>query len=728
MHARWIPVFVLLLTMTVSAQQYPFIRYGMAEGLPEDVVTAVTTDSRGFLWVATGQNGVLRFDGREFRHFGGKNAHIYGGAFALAVVDDNRLFVGVNDGVRVLRLDAHAADSPDTMLNHMLGAIDAPVRAMYPRPDRSLTIETLDGSIRFSSSDSSLIPVRPAASPWAYLQPRLPGRQLRDAARDCLGRHWVATDSGLVLLTDDAQYLFGPAQGLPARNLSSVCIDQEGGIWCGSDEGLFHFVPHRFRHFDLDTGAVVSCLLESRDRELYFGTRGKGIYRYFGGTRLHIGMQDGLPGNDIRAMHELATGELLIATENGVTVWGRHGVQPVPESLLLPDLRVRDILHARNKTYWFATMNGLVHWDGERSIIYSMHDGLPSERITCLAEDAFGFIIAGTQNGLARVRPTAGGTVNVLPELRGMHVTSLLVDRDDRLWAGTIGNGVMVRIGERFHQLGPAHGLASGNIAFIGQDNYGSLYFGSKRKVAILPQHHLQYLLPVDTLRKKYRNVPPAQLPFLRMTSMFSLTRDMGLYCDEVQHGAVLRDRAGYMWFGGSRGATSYNPSKPMSVGYWVPPTCRGLRRAPALAPAFRIILGKLYINDTRVEQRDVIVMDRSDHVLRAQVLLPSFRNPGETFFLYRLRGMEYTWHRSDNGAILYTSLQPGRYTLEVQATIGEGIWTVRRSLLEINVRHPWHEHLFFRLVLLLGVLAAGMLLQRILQRWRAYRRRAPGM
>jgi ligand-binding sensor domain-containing protein len=722
MQARWIPVLYFLFTVTVSGQQYPFMRYGVAEGLPEHHITAVTTDARGFLWIATENNGVARFDGKRFRYFGGRNARISGGANALAVIDDRWLFVGVDDGVRVLRLDRHADDTPDTMMNRRLRGIDAPVRAMHVQPDRSVHIVTSDGSLRFSAADSSLTPVRTIAAPWAFLRPRLSGKELRDAARDCLGRYWGATDSGLVLLTDDALVLFGPAQGLPARNLSSVCIDHEGGIWCGSDNGLFHFVPQRFRHFPVDSGAVVRSLLESRDRELYAGTLGKGFYRFFGGESVHIDMRDGLPGNDIHAMHELVTGELLIATDNGVIVWGSDGVQPVPESLLLPDVRVRDILYARNKTYWFATMNGLVHWDGERSMVFGVSDGLPSAEITCLAEDAFGFIIVGTRNGLARVRATAGGTVSVVPELQDMHVTSLLLDRDDRLWVGTRGNGVLVRIDERVLQLGPAQGLPAGSIAFIGQDNYGGLYFGANRTISVLPRPFMQNLLPVDTVRERYRNVPPGQLPFLRMLSMYSLTREMGLQCDELQHGAVLRDAMGYMWFGGSRGVTSYNPPQPARVGQWIPPLCRGLRGTPAPAPRFGIMLGELFIDNMRMTGRSSIVMNPGDHVLRARMLMPSFRNPGQTFFLYRLRDMEYTWHRSDDGRILYTALEPGKYTLEVQATIGEGIWSFRRQLLEIEVRAPMHRHILFRFVMLLALLAVGMLLQRILQRWRVYR------
>lgn len=710
----------LLCTVAVRGQQYAFIRYGTAEGLPEDYVTDVLTDHRGFLWAAAGERGIARFDGKEFHHFGGQNAQINGGVFALATDGDRLIFAGGNAGVRAIQLDAHAADRPDTVFNRLLQRVRGPVRALEFSRDRKLYVETLDGAWQFTIGDSTLVRCSVKARRHAFLQPRLPGVQLRDMAKDCSGQYWLACDSGLVLLTDASRHLFGPEEGLPTRNITSVCLDREGGVWCGSDEGLFHFVPQRFSNIQLGDGIAVSCMIESRNRSMYFGTRGAGVFHYFDGPRRRITVGDGLPSNDISALHELVTGELLIATSSGLVVWGERGVQPVPESLHLPDPRINQIHLANDRTYWFATMNGLVHWDGERSTVFTTRDGLPSNRISCLAEDAFGMMLVGTHDGLARVRATGGGEVASILELGGIHVSSLFVDGKDRLWVGTVGSGVIVRSGGELVRLGRAQGLAGGNIAFIGQDNHGALYFGSNRGVSVLPEENLQCLMPVDTSFNIWSDIPPAQLPLLQAMSMHALTRGMGMQGEAMQDGAVLRDRAGRMWFGSRGGASCYVPFRQASAGRWIPPTCPRRGNERESAPVLRPLLTELCINDTCTDLRGNIVMGRDDHVLRARVILPSFRNPGQVYFLYQLQGMEYTWHRSEDGLILYTGLEPGDYTLVVRATIGEGIWSESEELLHIEVLPPLYQTAWFWIVLLLCAVGAGMLLQRMLSRQRA--------
>jgi hypothetical protein len=420
-------------------------------------------------------------------------------------------------------------------------------------------------------------------------------------------------------------------------------------------------------------------------------------------------------------MHELPTGEILIATSRGVVILGEAGVLPVPETLVLPDPRVNQIHLANDRSYWFATMNGLLHWDGERSTVFTMRDGLPSNRIACVTEDAFGRMIVGTDQGLARVRSTGAGVVTNVHEFDGIHVSSLFIDRKERLWIGTIGSGVIVLVDGRLLHLGAAQGLASDNIAFIGQDNFGAMYFGSNRGVSVLPRENLQYLLPVDSTSMDWNSIPPAQLPFLRAESMFTLTEAMGLLGDDMEAGAVTRDLAGRMWFGSNRGASSYNPAKPAGVGLWVPPPCRPVNNSAEAALPLRAILAELWINDTSTGIRGRIEMDEDDHVLRARLLLPSFRNPGQVHFLYRLQGMEYTWHRSDDGRILYTGLAPGNYILVVQATIGEGIWSNRQELLHIDVLPPLQRRYWFWIVVILCAVGVGMLLQKMITRRRKF-------
>ena len=719
MRLRDICILTLMMSGAVYGQKYPFIRYGTAEGLPGDHVTDVVSDHRGFLWAAMADRGITRFDGREFVQFHGSGLRMSGGVAALATDGNRWLFAGGGDGVRAILLDASAADRIDTEINLILRPVRGHVRALRRTREGRIYIESTRGAWLFSPRDSSLARCRVESAPFAFLQPRLAGMVLRDMAKDCEGLYWIATDSGLVQLSDVSRHVFGPRQGLPTVDITSVCIDQEAGIWCGSSSGLYHYTPERFFTLTFGDSVAVTCMHDTRERGMYFGTRGHGVYRLFDGPRKSITVQDGLPSNDIHSLHRLSTGELLIVTDNGIVIWGERGVESMPESLKLPDPRVRQMYLAANRSYWFATMGGLVCWDHDRSMTFGLADGFPSVRVNCLTEDAYGFIIAGTDNGAVRVRATGGGIVERIPELQGLCITALLVDEKNRLWIGTKGGGVIVGIEGKYRVLGSAQGLAGGNIAFIGRDNYGSFYFGHNRGVSVLSQRNLQYVIAVDSVYNNWENMPPAQLPFLRAVSMFTLTEKMGLEAGHMQSGAVHRDRIGRMWFGGDAGVSSYTPAKHAGAGSWIPPPCRLAAKSAEHAVPLRIILSELSINDTITTIREEIEMGTRDRVLRARLLLPSFRNPGQVRFLYQLRGLENAWHECSDGRILYSGLKPGSYTLVVQAGIGEDIWSERQTLLRIEVLAPIGQRWWFWLIVLLAAVSTGIFVQRTISRWR---------
>ena len=59
---------VLAFTIGVFAQRNNFKEYGQAQGLTNLDVCCLLQDRTGFLWVGT-DNGLFRYDGRQFRSF-----------------------------------------------------------------------------------------------------------------------------------------------------------------------------------------------------------------------------------------------------------------------------------------------------------------------------------------------------------------------------------------------------------------------------------------------------------------------------------------------------------------------------------------------------------------------------------------------------------------------------------------------------------------------------------
>ena len=119
---------------TLFAQNSPaprFVNYSAADGLPSNTVYAITQDADGVLWVGT-RNGLASFDGVRFRSW-----KEYGRVNALAVDTGNRLWVGMAEGIAVVK-EMPDQVGHDGAVGH--GTVSAgsdrqsfggPVRAMY---------------------------------------------------------------------------------------------------------------------------------------------------------------------------------------------------------------------------------------------------------------------------------------------------------------------------------------------------------------------------------------------------------------------------------------------------------------------------------------------------------------------------------------------------------------------------------------------------------------------
>ncbi len=698
-----------ILLCTSAAQQYPFARYGTTDGLAQNYITSIVQDHRGFLWVGTGDAGVSKFDGREFITFDRHDTQIPGAVSALATDGARFLFVGGSEGVSCIRLSSNTKDGADTVLNRMLGRVEAPVRELYMRSPRELYIGGSEHAWMFNLTDSTLrlTPVLPLRH--GYLSASFPDVEIRGMARDCDRRIWLATDKGLVLHDDAGSTTFDRSNGLAVDDVLSVFCDDEGSVWAGTVDGLFRYTVSRLvnylpgRELSADARGVWS-VLSTRDDVVWIGTIGGGVTRLFGGERRTFRVKDGMPSDNVSSLLELPNGDILAGTDNGLVVITGSGIMPMADRIALPDLRVEAMHQSSDIRYWIATRGGLAVWNGNETRVYTTALGLPSNRITSMAEDGMGFLWVGTHAGAARINLRSGNVFPV-PELADVRIVCIHIDKQERRWFGTVGGGALCISSEHTARITRDDGLAGNTVYFIAEDEHNTLYFGTNTGISVLPAGNIDLMLGKGPTLVHGGIDRDVVLPVLRFQSLHTLSTRSGLAGDEMNSGASYRDAKGRLWFGAIGGVSCFQPQKPPSLSRWSFPECGTSADSSGMQ---RIWLAEIYINDTLTVRRGTLELGPSDRVLRIRLLAPSFRNPGSVRFLYKLDGLEYTWHSSDDGRILYTAIPAGQYKLLVRATLGEGHWTTEHVMLTLHVSPPFTETIWFWLLLLLLAALSG--------------------
>jgi ligand-binding sensor domain-containing protein/two-component sensor histidine kinase len=97
-HSSYIKAFIicfltLLISCSISAQDYSYKHYGVEDGLPSSEVYSAFQDSKGYMWFAT-DAGVSRFNGYEFENFDASDGLTDNTVFLITEDHKGRIWFG----------------------------------------------------------------------------------------------------------------------------------------------------------------------------------------------------------------------------------------------------------------------------------------------------------------------------------------------------------------------------------------------------------------------------------------------------------------------------------------------------------------------------------------------------------------------------------------------------------------------------------------------------------
>lgn len=377
-----------------------------------DLIFDIFQTSDGRVWV-TNDGGLSVFDGRELRSYG--TAHGLGRKMGMMAEDsDGNLWLsGMNGAVKLVTRGLTTYGRDDG-----LGA--RVIESLYQTPAGEFYVVSGDWHVSRLDGDRFKT-VRPtlgdAAGPlWTS----------NAAFLDSAGAWWFLTEKRL--------YRFdrgGPLESLDTRRPSAVYHtgpgfnngafyrmfeDSRGRIWVSNRTGdparmglsLWQRATGDFQHFGeaegFPAGRAPSAFCEDRAGNVWVGFYHGGLARYADGRFTMLEGADETAVGYVTDMHLDRSGRLWIATVGG-------GL-----------LRVDDPSAAR------PTFAG-----------YTTAEGLSSNNVRAVTEDASGRIYAGTVRGVDRLSPETGRIKHYTPAdgLGDDFITVAFRDRDGALWFGT---------------------------------------------------------------------------------------------------------------------------------------------------------------------------------------------------------------------------------------------------------------------------------------------------
>lgn len=682
--------------------------YTIFNGLGGMLVEDLYQDRQGFLWIATADNGVSRFDSARFDSFTVPDGLPSQTVMAIAEDTDGRLLFGTFGG-GLAAYDGRGFEVYTT--EHGLPSNE--IVGLQAQPDGSIAVLTGAGVAWFAQGRCTNYITHVDGQPlgrvydlatdaagttwlatWNQGLLSLGGRRMElgdqavrwpwKFAQDPSGPLWIAFhhESNEALIgrydphTEQFAYIQvdGQAERAVQQGVRHVRADEQGRIWLAR-RGVVCYDGQAWHSFAAGLSGIdfSNTRLTYQDREgnIWVGLWGGGlVFCDPVSVRLYT-EAEGLPDHEVRHLAEDADGRIWIGTMGGMACMEEGHIQPLDTNDSVLAMMVDSEGHI-----WSGGERGRVYrWEGQTPHAIAVAAETAYEEITGLCEDGQGRIWVGTFQGhfgwveANRFTPFDGW--------EGEECRALLQDQNGVFWIGFFGRVPALYQYEE-DKFGPVEMAESETIVYVNVlwEHQNVLWVGTAKGLFTMDRSSRQ----VRHFTVEYSGLPANGILALTAdpqghvwigTSGGGALRYDGKTFQNIRLGAsalgniveaVLCDRQGQLWFGTRAGLVAYQPSD-----------------TPPRLIIREVLAGRLFDMPQAVSFSEGIPEVR----IRFQGI--SFRTGARQMcYRHRLVGHDPAEHWSAftaADAVVYRALPAGDYRFEVQTLDRDGLRSAVVSL-----------------------------------------------
>lgn len=570
-----------------------FHRWGavtLFNGLPSDNVRAIAQTPDGVLWFGT-DNGLARFDGRRVSPvaLGGANSNKI---LALETASDGALWVGTNAGAfrfengEFQRIEATGNYAVTAILfdeSTFLATENGAVLRLGEQSENAFQVEKIPPE-NLAASDGQPLKITSLARIGEKIIAGTGSRSVlliengrafetnsrprpffvNALARDARGNVWLGADaeragSGFFAANDIKNLR---RTGRDLGNVLAIEPDETGGAWAGTEaNGLFHFGgddgERQLEHFTFENTAgglrsnQIYAVFRDREGVLWLGTN-RGVSRFDASSPFNRTLSDGANGNFVRTLFQAKNGRVFAGTNRGLFElidgdWLEAENFAARTVYAIGENRAGELL--------FAAPNGLFEADGR------LNSAGDARAVASFRGATYAAIF-----GRGGVEIETGRQIfaNDSP-------SALLSDANEKLWIGTVRDGVFVWDGKQTKPETALDALRGAAIRRIVRGAENDLWIAGERGLFRLRDGELQTVVEGEDVRDVvvtgadvFAATLKSGVVHARFDEGFGWLAsrsnvEQGLPSEQV---FALLPRANQLLIGTNRGVTTYTPSR----------------------------------------------------------------------------------------------------------------------------------------------------------------------
>lgn len=688
--------------------------YEQKDGLCSQIITAVTEDSKGNLWIGGQDGSMCIFNGKEFTQLaeGEKKYLAVGKINFMSVDDNNNMVIGKDNGLfihngkhleklnitgdtlKYYHINCFKKDSRNiTWIGTNKGMLvlknKSLIRISDPELSGDVNITAISEDVfgnLWAIKDQKEFYLIKIVGPSHYQVKalkietiKLPeGTEIESIHFDNRNQLWIATaNKGIFKSGETSLTQFDQKSGLAVENIKNIFEDASGNLWFGtSGGGLIRFTNQAFAYFDNLAGfnsPDIFTINSDKENNIWIGTQLHGIYKYDGKTAVKINQA---VNDEVRCIYTDKKGTIWMGSTTGIQQYIGGSFKPFNANN--PELKnIRALFEDSKNNIWIGTR-------GHGIFIYEANGNLKKlndsyENGYSFVEDKKGTIYVGTGGGIFVYKDkklihhygNADGICN-------SYAGSMVLDKYGNLWVGT-DNCVAKFDGTKFTSYGVNEGLASGTVYLINADTLGNVWVGTNKGL--------------DRISLNSKG---------EIESIHNYGKAEGFRGIECNSRSTCIDKTGCLWFGTIKGAIKFNPHEDIN-------TIKEL-------PITQITSIKLFYENVNWKEYSDSISTWFD--VPYDAIIPYNKNQitfefagiSKTFsdnikYSFMLEGFDKDWSPADdNHSASYSNLPAGRYTFKVKAINKSGFWSSNNAEFTFTVKAPFWKSWWFILLLLAGI------------------------
>lgn len=710
----------------------PYILFNVENGLPQEDVTSILQDQKGYMWFGT-NSGVVRYNGREMEVFNVSNGLSDNAVSDIKQDDNGLIYVATSKGISVIFEDSVISRSlKNIAFTHIYIAHNQTKwflsnAGIYMSDSTGNVtkiqdqISGLPGNVNNMSEDTSGTVRIFASHKGLYLLDHeqkvhhLIKNYCYAVFVDKRNRVWFSTPDGLfsTSLSNLRRGVVGSPLNqqlnIPTTIIKKISQSRSGSIWFMNDAHLYQLISKDQPAVVYETGGelINNTLLsycEDNEGNLWIGFSG-GLQRIINTKNLRNFFPDQI-NNYIYSINQDSQGRIWIGTNDGVYYYLDKLIPFTSHLPASPGKTISAILPSGN--ILLATPEGIfeINRFNLRVVRKNKSQLLVGLENVFVAPDGEIFILTG-KKGIIYYFPNFNAHPKIIQSRETASVYQL-ISYNDRIIGGS-NLGLIEFDGKSFKPFLPMNTTVwslcyTDGTLWIGTEKGLERYENNLLQPVPLRQDHLIIKSIIPAKNRNYlwigSNIGFIYFNKETLKEEFLINSKEGLSGDEVTTGGLMLDANGLLWIGTYHGISNFNIK---------------VKRENEYSP--RCYLERILVNGREVENEYMKKFRYNENNFIFEVSGLFYSDERSIEYEFYLRGQKRNFdmiRRGKEYRAYYTNLDPGKYTFVYRAQGKDNIWSYSGSY-AFEIRKPFWETWWFRILVILAL--TGLIY--LLYKWR---------